>query len=176
MQVDQEVTINLTEQLVYLLAGYRRIAEGCHVGGEPLTGQYMMNGRVFIKLRSRRQLPEFEHLTELFIAYKELVDFVELFLEDEVLGVFEDFLAVESYDGLPHLFVEWEIDPLACVLIKALEVPGVDIDSLCWDRAIWQVSLDLTGYVFPIDNPGRFPLPVLQVCIPSIPDKILTCS
>lgn len=54
----------------------------------------MMNGWVLIELCIGGELSNFDHLADLFVADELLVNFFQLFLEDEVLGVFKYLFAV----------------------------------------------------------------------------------
>lgn len=52
-----------------------------------------MNGSKFVEFDvDGTALPDFYHLAQLFVADEYLVDFEKSLLEDEVSGIFENFL------------------------------------------------------------------------------------
>jgi hypothetical protein len=173
MQVDKIVGVNLSEELINFLGGHRAIAEGSHIAGERLTGDDVVNGRVFVELGVGSELPNPDHLTNLLIADELFVNFFKFLLKYEVLGIFENLFAVESQNGFPDFLVESKIDTFTTVLVEALKVSVVDVDSLGVDRAVTEIVLDLTGNILSVNDFARFLFPVLNVDVLHISDHVL---
>ena len=108
-------------------------------------------------------MPDPHHLAQLLVADEGLVDLENGLLEDEVDWIFEDFLGVRADHVLPYLLIEGELHFFARVLIEALEVATIYVDSLAIDAAKTEICLDLTSYVLSFHYPFCLALPFLQI-------------
>lgn len=122
-----------------------------------------MDRGVFVQLSIGRELSHLDHLTNLLVADELFVDFLELLLEDKVLRVFEDLFAVQAQDGFPDFLEQGEVDAFAAVLVEALEVTVVDVDSLGVYGAVTEVVLDLAGDILSVNDLAGLFLAVLYV-------------
>ena len=111
----------------------------------------------------RVQLPDLHHLPHFLIADEDLVDLEDRLLEHEVDGVLEDLLRIRFDHVLPYLLVDGELHPLARVLIEALEIPAIDIDSLPICRPQKQEGLDFACDILPLHDLLCLLLPILEI-------------
>jgi len=66
---------------------------------------------------------------------------------------------------LPNFLVEWKLYPLACVLIKTLKVPAVNIDSVTISTSQTEIRLDLAGDILAFHYPSGFFFSIPKVII-----------
>jgi hypothetical protein len=93
MQLNYIVGVDLSEQLVALLNRRRGEAKGSDVVGKALAGKVTMDGGKLIQFSiDRTALPDFDHLSQLFIANEDLIYFEDSLLKYEIDWIPEYFL------------------------------------------------------------------------------------
>ncbi len=64
-----------------------------------------MDWGVFIELGIRSKLSDFYHLANLFVANEEFINLLKFLFKYKVLGIFQDFLAIQSDNWFPDFLI-----------------------------------------------------------------------